>query len=84
MQIRWLIEEGGARQMVELLSRQVSDTLKASERRLKVAMNTLTFLTIMYAVKATTLDQLAGCSVVECGTTRKSPFSLTGKTNDLT
>lgn len=46
-------------QMAKLLSRQVSDTLKGCELHLKVAMNTLTFLALMYSVNTVTLDKLA-------------------------
>lgn len=49
----------GREQMAKLLSRQVSDTLKGCELHLKVAMNTLTFLALMYSVNTVTLDKLA-------------------------
>lgn len=48
----------GSEQMAKLPSRQVSDTLKGSKLHLKVAMNTLTFLALMYSVNTVTLGKL--------------------------
>lgn len=48
----------GSEQMAKLPTRQVSDTLKGSELHLKVAMNTLTFLALMYSVNTVTLGKL--------------------------